>query len=240
MIARPAVVAHRGGVWPDLAGEQSAAHVERSIACGADFIEVDLHRTADGQLICVHDPHVGRLAVAAASLAALQDAASQAGLPPILTLGGLLDQAAGRIGLDLEVKTPGFEAQLVDEVRRGFSGRVFYKSFHDRTVRAIRRHQRDAWVGLLLGTGSPRFGPITRITELFPEGRLRACGARFVSPHWRLLRVGFVRRMGALGLPVLPWTVNDPAVMSRWMHRVAGLVTDDPVTARRLRDGISQ
>jgi glycerophosphoryl diester phosphodiesterase len=239
LIARAAVVAHRGGRYDDLPGEQTLAHVARAISLGADFVEVDLRETADGRIVCVHDAEHAGLAVGASAMSALEEASRRAGVPAPPTLEALLDAVRGRIGLDLEIKEPGFEARAVAVVRAADPGvRVVWKSFHDDVVRALRRADPDCYAGLLLGTGQPRLGPLTRVGELFPEVRLRACGARFVSPHYRLVRAGFLRRMAVLGYPVLPWTVNDAAVMARLLPRVAGIVTDEPALCLTLRDGV--
>jgi len=74
-------------------------------------------------------------------------------------------------------------------------------------------------------------------SELFPELRARRCRADFVSPHYRLVRLGFVARMRRLGLPVLIWTINDPALAAWALGAARGVITDQPELCLRLRGG---
>ena len=55
---RPIIVAHRGGA--DLGMENSLSCIEKGIAAGADMIEIDLHLTADNQVVVCHDRSINR------------------------------------------------------------------------------------------------------------------------------------------------------------------------------------
>jgi glycerophosphoryl diester phosphodiesterase len=62
-----------------------------------------------------------------------------------------------------------------------------------------------------------------------------AAGCGTWSPFWRNVTAGSVGESHALGLKVLPWTVNDPRDMARLIEMgVDGLITDYPDRARRL------
>ena len=55
------------------------------------------------------------------------------------------------------------------------------------------------------------------------------------SPFWRNLSAEAVSEAHALGLAVVPWTVNEPADIDRMLEfAVDGLITDYPDRARRL------
>jgi len=55
---RPLVMAHRGGagLWP----ENTAHAFTQAVALGVDVLEMDLHGTADGALVIIHDATVDR------------------------------------------------------------------------------------------------------------------------------------------------------------------------------------
>ena len=59
-------VAHRGGAG--LAPENTLAAVHRALAGGADVVEIDVHRTRDGELVVLHDADVRRTTDAATAL----------------------------------------------------------------------------------------------------------------------------------------------------------------------------
>ena len=52
------IIAHRGGAL--LGTENSLSCIEKGIATGADMVEVDLHLTADRQIVVCHDRKVNR------------------------------------------------------------------------------------------------------------------------------------------------------------------------------------
>ena len=66
--SRPAtlVAAHRGGaaLWP----ENSLLAFRNAIALGVDAIELDLHMTADGEVVVLHDPTLERTTTGSGSL----------------------------------------------------------------------------------------------------------------------------------------------------------------------------
>lgn len=63
-------------------------------------------------------------------------------------------------------------------------------------------------------------------------------GANILSPHYTLVDKTFVDRAHALGLKVIPWTVNDAAAMHQQIvDGVDGLITDRPKLLRSVLAG---
>jgi glycerophosphoryl diester phosphodiesterase len=64
---------------------------------------------------------------------------------------------------------------------------------------------------------------------------VKAAGCATWSPFWPNVAKANVEESHALGLAVLPWTVNDPREMARLIDLgVDGLITDYPDRARRV------
>ncbi|MDH3687762.1 MAG: glycerophosphodiester phosphodiesterase family protein, partial [Myxococcales bacterium] len=59
MTTKPLVIAHRGA--SAYRPENTHAAYELAVAQGADMIEVDLHRTRDGEVVITHDAELERL-----------------------------------------------------------------------------------------------------------------------------------------------------------------------------------
>ena len=61
----------------------------------------------------------------------------------------------------------------------------------------------------------------------------KAAGCAVWSPFWRNVTADDVKEAQALGLKVVPWTVNEPAEMARLIGLgVDGLITDYPDRAK--------
>ncbi|QJD66981.1 glycerophosphodiester phosphodiesterase family protein [Xanthomonas campestris pv. badrii] len=143
------VVAHRGCHAPapehgfaDTAPENSLAALERCIAIGADVMETDVRRAADGTLVMLHDATVDRTTdgtgkLSELTLADLQklrlrsdEGGAQAPLTEqrVVTLEQMLAKAKGHILLNLDVKDAIY-VQVVDAVTRaGMQHQVIVKA----------------------------------------------------------------------------------------------------------------
>lgn len=123
-------VAHRGA--SDRYPENTLLAFERALEAGADAIECDVHLTADGEVVVIHDATVDRTTnghgeVAALTLDELRqlDAGSWKDArfsgQRIPTLREVAELVRGRVPLFVEVKgrSPELPARLVDVLRAG-------------------------------------------------------------------------------------------------------------------------
>jgi glycerophosphoryl diester phosphodiesterase len=102
-----------------------------------------------------------------------------------------------------------------------------FKSFRETSVKKLCASEPPLFAGLLLGYRIELSRGSGLNKKISPLARAERTGARFVSPHWRLARKGFIRRMHEAGLPVFPWTVNDARVARRLIRQgVAGMITN--------------
>jgi glycerophosphoryl diester phosphodiesterase len=112
--------------------------------------------------------------------------------------------------------------------RADVSGRVTVQSFDVRALRAMRRAAPELPLALLVGGSEPR--DVDRdVAELgfTPE---------VYSPAYPLVDAALVARCHALGMRVLPWTVNELRQMVDLVRLgVDGLITDSPDVALALR-----
>jgi glycerophosphoryl diester phosphodiesterase len=224
------VVAHRGASAG--AVDNSLDAFERAIDLGADLLEFDVRRTRDDQLIAFHDAAVGGRPVATLTRAEIGAGAGH--LPPLLD--EVLDLARGRIGLDVELKEDGYVARVLAALD-GLPD-VVVTSFLDDVVAEAKRLAPELRAGLLVGVGRTKQVVKTRLSELSPVPRATACGADLVAMHHALASLGALRRVAEAGFPVFVWTVNDEALLRRFLAdpRVEAVITDVPGRALSLRD----
>jgi glycerophosphoryl diester phosphodiesterase len=140
-------VGHRGAAGH--APENTLAAIERGIALGVDFIEVDIQRTSDGALVLMHDKFVDRTTNGHGRLSEMRledlrklDAGNGQKIP---LLGELLEVANGRAGLMLETITPGIGPAVSEFVADfGFKNSIIFASFLHADILRIREQNQDA------------------------------------------------------------------------------------------------
>ncbi|WP_324649747.1 glycerophosphodiester phosphodiesterase [Georgenia sp. H159] len=240
----PIALAHRGGSAE--VPENSRAALEHAAGLGYRYFETDLHRTADGVVVLLHDPTVDRTTDGHGPLAELSWA--QAARLRDRSGGRLvrLDEALSdfprlRFNLDLkEDSVVGPALRVVAEA--GAGDRVCLASFSDRRLRVARRVT-DGRVATSLGrretalllTAAGVGGPVRAVPTPSGEGPRRAVCVQ-VPPSHRGIPVvtpAFVRRAHELGLAVHVWTIDDAPTIHRLLDLgVDGIVTDRPTALR--------
>ena len=145
---------------------------------------------------------------------------------------------------DLTVGPEAFARAVVDAVRdAGMESRTTIQSFDWRTLLIVRRIAPDiATVALTdqqpgentIEVGRPGPSPwlggldVDDLAGSVPKV-VHASGARVWSPHYRDIDARLVAEAHALGLAVVPWTVNEPAEMQRVLALgVDGMISDRP------------
>jgi glycerophosphoryl diester phosphodiesterase len=224
----PLIVAHRGA--SKARHENTLEAFEAAIEMGADAVEFDVRRTRDNAFVIYHDPSIKGCdtLISHQSLDKAQKAARRAGFD-LPTLEKTLSTCSGKIGLDIELKEAGYEEQVLSFIRQRVDpAAAVVTSFIDDSVRRTKSLWPEVKTGLILGVDPPA-SIRTRLTEFFPERRLKASGADFVVPHFRLLKFGFMKRMSTAGYPVWVWTVADvPRSRSLAVRGVAAIITVCP------------
>jgi glycerophosphoryl diester phosphodiesterase len=237
--SRP-VIAHRGG--RARGPENTIEAMEAGIADGADAIELDVHISADGEVVVIHDAAVDRTTdgtglvaqMTFAELRALNAGFRFEGVGPrarsrharIPALREVLERFP-RVPLIIEVKTPAASAATRALIERdGAEDRCLVDSFHGEALKAFAGSRialgpsRDGLVRLIARTLLPIGARATvRPSALCIPRRYRG----FPLPVTRLAAL-----MRAAGKPVHVWTVNQPAAaLELWRMGVSGIVTDD-------------
>jgi len=226
------ILAHRGA--SRVAAENTLAAFVEAAALGADGVELDVHRSADGLLVVHHDAFAPGLGV----LADHSVAEIQRVLPSVPTLAEALDASVGML-VNVEVKNLPGDADYDPDERAAVAvvellgarerrDDVLVSSFSLASIDTVRQLDDAIPTAFLTLVG---FDPL--------EGAAVAAarGHAAVHPDVRSL-VGPVAgavaaRAGELALTVNAWTVNDAAEVRRLAAAgIDGVITDVPDVAR--------
>ncbi|MFG2803331.1 glycerophosphodiester phosphodiesterase family protein [Streptomyces pseudovenezuelae] len=238
MSRRPAVSAHRGG--SERAAGATWEAYEDALRSGAEYVEFDIRRTADGVLVVHHDARVG------------PDGPPLAGIPyaelsaraghPVPVVDDVMSLIAGRMVGHLDLKETGYERELIDRAVALLGADGFVATtLEDRSVAAVTRAFPKVRTALSLGRDGREIARSrlagVRLSELLPMRRVRACGASGVAVHHLLARANVLREASRHDLFTMVWTVNEDTLMRTLLDhpRVDVLITDRPRRAVALR-----
>jgi glycerophosphoryl diester phosphodiesterase len=209
----PLALAHRGD-W-SAAPENTVAAFRAARRAGADMVELDVRRTADGGVVVMHDATLRRvwgspLVVAQSTLAEL------CAVPGVATL----EEALASVDLPLmvdytlaDVVEPSLE--VID--RAGGLERVLFSGGNVAGHRRIRELAPAARIAL---TWTDR--------KLPSDDLLEELAVEYFNPPWEHVGAKVVESMHERGYKVSTWTVDDP----REMRRLTDLGVDAVVTNR--------
>lgn len=230
---RTMIIAHRGAGHHGPTGhtcENTLEAFDTAVAIGADAIELDIRRTADGVMVVHHNAAVRgtRLKIGQSSFETVRRRAASAGYA-VPTLEDTLKRCAGKIALDIELKEAGYEDALVTLVSKHYEpAHIAFTSFYDDAIIRIREIEPRAVTGLLIG-GRSAVSVGARIGGLFSKNRIRVCRPDFIAPHWRLLRLRPLNTIAKTGPPLVTWTLNNTPYAARLTTRgIAGIITNVP------------
>lgn len=230
------VIAHRGaaGTRP----ENTMSAVEKAIEDGADWVEVDVQETAEGEVIVAHDSDFMKsagvnLKVWEATMADLAridigssfDHAYASERTP--TLRDVLQVARGKSKVMIELKYYGHNEDLEERVARivdqtGMVDQIAVMSLKIPMVERIQRIRPEWRKGILAARAI---------------GDLSALDADFVAVNTGQVSIDLVDRCHARGKQIYVWTVDDPVTMSHMISLgVDGLITNQPGLARQVTE----
>jgi glycerophosphoryl diester phosphodiesterase len=226
------ITAHRG--YSAVAPENTIAAVERAIAAGADWAEIDVQETADGVVVLFHDRDLKKVAgldwrIGETRYARLKTVDIGSRFSPefadqrIATLAEVLELCEGKIRVNIELKYYGHEKRLEESViqiveSKAMQSEVVLMSLKPDGVDKLKTLRPDWSVGLLTTVA---LGDLTRLD------------VDFLAVNTSLATGPFIRAAHRRGKAVHVWTVNDAIAMSALVSRgVDNIITDEPEMAR--------
>jgi glycerophosphoryl diester phosphodiesterase len=247
--SRPLVFAHRGG--SRLAPENTLAAFDRATAEGVDGLELDVHLSADGEVVVCHDAHVDRTTDSRGPIAGMT-ARELAGVDAAFRFADehgrrafrgqgygipMLREVLARypdVRLIVELKDG--EQRLAREVLRVVTegravGRVCLGSFHGPALQAIR--SLEPAVATSAGQLEVRLALYRSWIGLFPRAvPYQAFQVPERRERIRVVSPRFVRGAHRAGVAVQVWVVDEVEDIRRLLGWGAdAIITDRPDVA---------
>jgi glycerophosphoryl diester phosphodiesterase len=242
------VIAHRGGagLWP----ENTLYAFEHAAAMGTDVIETDVHATADGELVVLHDENVERTTdgsgpVGSMTLTELKrlDAAYRFSPDggrtfPLRGLGVTVPTlrevfaALPHMRFNIEPKqgAPSLAAPLCRLIREhGMAERVLVASFSGATLGEFRRECPEVATSASTGEVASFLARHEASLAASYSPVMQALQVPERAGTVRVLTRDFVEAAHGRNLRVHAWTINDEGEMRRLIEMgVDGIMTDYP------------
>ncbi|MDQ6835633.1 MAG: glycerophosphodiester phosphodiesterase [Actinomycetota bacterium] len=221
-------VGHKGADL--IAPGNTVASFDSALAAGVDMIEFDvLPSREDGRLILAHDYH---------------DAEGRQPLTLKEGLAHLASVAFASVELDVDLKLPGYELEVLDALQAaGLLGRALISSQYRESLALLRA----APAQVRLGWSVPklRHDPFRNPLMWVPasavvlgwrarlpawaEAAVRRGECDALMAHWRLVTPRLVRALQRARGELYVWTVDEPArIRSLERLGVTGVITNDP------------
>jgi len=228
------VTAHRGS--SARAPENTLSAVRQAITDGADFAEIDVQTTADGELVVLHDGDLMRMAGDSRRLRDLTlSQAKELDVGKkfngeflgerIPTLAEVIRLSRGQIQLNIELKynwpDPTLAGKVVELLRReAFLTNCIITSLDPAALTEVQRLAPELKVGQIV---TASVGDVTRLPGQILSVNKRAATRRFIQ------------QARTAGKEVHVWTLNKTGDMLLMIERGAhNLITDHPDVAVRL------
>lgn len=239
------VIAHRGGakVWP----EETLLAMQESVKLGVDVLEIDVHATKDGVVVCTHDDDVDRTTdgtgpIKEKTFAEVQLLDAGAKFTPdggktfpykgknikVAKLEELL-RAFPQMQFSIEIKQsiPSIVDAVIGVIEAiGMSEKVVIASFHDEVVKDVRAKRPK----LVTSLASSEFIRMLQIVRSEDDLAKYVPPAKIFQAPIGAITVENMAAFNKLGVRVHVWTVDDVEDQKRmWSLGVHGVMSDDPV-----------
>ncbi|WP_330502369.1 glycerophosphodiester phosphodiesterase family protein [Peribacillus frigoritolerans] len=211
-------VAHRGA--SAYAPENTIAAFDKAVEMKADYIEIDVQRSKDGELVLIHDTTVDRTTDGTGKVGDFMfeelrslDAGSWKGEQfageQIPTFDEILDRYHGKIGILIEIKAselyPGIEVSIAEELKernldKPQNEKIIIQSFNHKSMEKMNDLVPKVPIGVLT---SSRADTTKQALQEF------STYADYFNPSYGIVTEELVNQVHSLDMKIGSWTVRS-------------------------------
>jgi len=215
------IIGHRGakGYSP----ENTLVSFQKALAIGALGIELDVHLSADGEIIVIHDEKVDRVTKGNGFVNQMSSADLKALAIEIPLLFEVFDACPNCL-INIELKVKETAKPVVDLIETYVLGKnrsykqFLVSSFDWTALQQVRDLDAEIPLGVLTETDLDLAINFAKFIK-----------AETIHPHYHLLTSDNTKAMQDSGFKVFAWTVNEPEdIQTIKNFNVNGIITDFP------------
>jgi glycerophosphoryl diester phosphodiesterase len=223
------IIGHRGA--NSVAPENTLKSFQKAIDLGADYIEFDIHKSKDGEIVVMHDPNTfaitgHRGSIKRMTLEELKGLNCGEG-EQIPTLRETIEVAKDKIGLQMEIKAKGLAGQLVSILREEdlINSSIVSSFLHEELlkIKKIEPKLKIATLEPIITGWSNDWSYLGGVINNAIRHKSYA-----IHPIYHLVNRKFIDFAHDNDLKVNIWTVNSMAAIKKFIRMdVDGIITDD-------------
>ncbi len=231
-------IAHRGATG--YAPENTIAGFDQAVDMKADYIEIDVQRSKDGELVVIHDTTVDRTTNGTGKVVDLTfdflrslDAGSWKGEQfagePIPTFEEILDRYHGKVGILIELKAPelypGIEEQVADALKernldKPQNEKIIIQSFNFDSMKTMDQLLPKVPIGVLTSNRADTTAEALKEFSAYAD---------WFNPSYGIVSEELVNQVHSLGMQIGSWTVrSQEAADFLFEMEVDAIITDYP------------
>ncbi len=226
-------IAHRGA--SGIAPENTLAAFKKAIEIGVDAVELDLHGTADGEIVVIHDASLDRTTnlngpIKQTTLESIKQADAGAWFNPefegekVPMLAEALTCITDSAIALLEIKDDTIAEAVVQKIREmNLLELTVIISFHTSVLKTVRALEPRIPTGWLIGNSNGHTHPI-QLCQL-----LGSLGSNLLNVNHQLITEEFAYEVRRRGIALWSWTVDDIDLMRQMRtFGVQGITSNYP------------
>jgi len=220
------VIGHKGASI--IAPENTLLAFRKAIQLKADYIEFDLHKTLDGEIVIIHDNDTYNITgkqglIEELTLKEIQELDAGEG-EKIPTITELINLTKGKINLQPEIKASGLINDLIQILtKNNLIKKTIISSFDITQLIKIKEIEPRLKIGYLIPSELTRPRILNRYIQKAIRNEFYA-----IHPHFTAVSKEFVDNAHENNLKINAWTVNEEDEIIRLKALgVDGIITDD-------------
>ncbi|MBU0468188.1 MAG: glycerophosphodiester phosphodiesterase [Candidatus Omnitrophica bacterium] len=219
------IIGHRGACGYER--ENTIKSFEKAIEIGVDYVELDVQKTVDDEIVVFHDKRTfDNIPIEDISLSRLKQELLKEGII-VPTLDEVLECINGRIGVNMEIKSRMPAGLIIEKIKKYKCDldKVIVSSFMHDLLLEVKRSEPHIKTGVLL---------TSRLLD--PFDILNKLQSRIIIQNYEFIDKDYIDMLHKGNAEIFVWTVNELQDIKNMIDlKVDGIISDFPDRIRTFK-----